>query len=110
MAQTTGGYIVVTLKAYQEGNQYVSECPELDVASCGDTLDEAFRNVEDALLLYLKTIEKLGERERVFKERGIEVRSGAPPARGEEVQVRARPDEFVSPHAVPLPSTVAGVA
>lgn len=42
-----------TLLAVQEGSQWASLCPELDIASCGDTAEEALdmlqRAVADAL-------------------------------------------------------------
>lgn len=38
----------------KEGNQYSSWCPQLDVASCGDTIDDAKRNLKEAIELYLE--------------------------------------------------------
>jgi hypothetical protein len=43
----------------------------LDVASCGDTVEEACANLDDAITLYLNGIETNGTRDRVFKEKGI---------------------------------------
>lgn len=93
----------MTLKVHKEGDQYVSECVELGVASCGDTLEEAFEAIKDATAVYLDTLEDEGERERVFAERGITVLPGEPPADGREVSVRVRPDEYVSPETVRIP-------
>lgn len=39
----------------REGDGYVSLCPELDVASQGDTLEEARANVIEALTLFFET-------------------------------------------------------
>lgn len=39
----------------REGNGYVSLCPEVDVASQGDTIDEAKRNLREALELFFET-------------------------------------------------------
>jgi predicted RNase H-like HicB family nuclease len=39
----------------REGDGYVSLCPELDVASQGDTVEEARRNLREALELFLET-------------------------------------------------------
>lgn len=36
-----------------EGNGYVSLCPEVDIASQGATVDEAKRNLQEALELFL---------------------------------------------------------
>ena len=51
----------LTFKAYKEGDQYVSECVELGVTSCGDTLDEAFGAITDAATLYLDTLADLAD-------------------------------------------------
>ena len=44
-----------TLKyvVYQEGKYFVSQGLNIDVASCGDTADEAVLNLKDAVELYL---------------------------------------------------------
>jgi len=39
----------------REGNGYVSLCPELDIASQGDTIEEARRNLREALELFFAT-------------------------------------------------------
>jgi predicted RNase H-like HicB family nuclease len=39
----------------REGNGYVALCPELDIASQGDTIEEARRNLQEALELFLET-------------------------------------------------------
>lgn len=55
----------------KENGHYVSYCPELDIASCGDSEKEAFENLKDALSLYLNTLDSTKQRERVFQERGV---------------------------------------
>jgi len=39
----------------REGDGYVSLCPEFDVASQGDTVEEAKRNLAEAVSLCLET-------------------------------------------------------
>ena len=39
----------------REDNQYVALCPELDIASQGDTVEEARRNLKEALELFFET-------------------------------------------------------
>ena len=63
------GFIALTLEVVAEGKHFVSRCLELGTASFGDSIDEAFDNVSDATVEYLNTIERLGERERVFAEK-----------------------------------------
>jgi predicted RNase H-like HicB family nuclease len=39
----------------REGNGYVALCPEFDVASQGDTVEEAKSNLSEAVSLFLET-------------------------------------------------------
>ncbi len=45
----------VTAIIEREGNGYVALCPELDVASQGDTIESARRNLQEAVELFLET-------------------------------------------------------
>ena len=38
----------------KEGNGYVALCPELDIASQGDTVEESKANLKEALELFLE--------------------------------------------------------
>ncbi len=40
---------------YKEGERHSSLCPELDVASEGNTIDEASSNLLEAVTIYLET-------------------------------------------------------
>lgn len=66
-------YIVLTMLFKQEEDVWTAECKELGTATFGDTFEEAKRDLEEAVTLHLSTLEKIGERERFFRERGIEV-------------------------------------
>lgn len=50
-------YAVVVWK---EKGACVSKCPELGVASCGDSITEATQNLKEAAELYLENAEALG--------------------------------------------------
>ncbi len=39
---------------YREGKYYVSQCLNVDIASCGDTIEEAISNLKDAVELYFR--------------------------------------------------------
>lgn len=39
---------------YQDGSYYVSQCLNVDVSSFGKTIEEAVKNLEDAVELYLR--------------------------------------------------------
>ena len=48
----------------KEGKVYVALCPELDVASQGDTIEEARKNIQEAVELFLECAspEEISER------------------------------------------------
>ena len=73
MAKTPAGYIDLDVVVRKENDQYSSWCPDLDIASCGDSLDDAVRNLGDAVELYLNALEEEREREKVFREKGIRI-------------------------------------
>ena len=45
----------LSCSAWKEGDWYVSRCEELEVASQGRTLEEAFDNLQEALQFLLET-------------------------------------------------------
>jgi len=45
----------VTATIEREGDGYVSLCPELDIASQGDTIEDARDNLREALELFFET-------------------------------------------------------
>jgi predicted RNase H-like HicB family nuclease len=51
------GYTAIVWK---ESEGYVSKCPELGVASCGDTFDDAVKSLREAVELYLENAKDLG--------------------------------------------------
>ena len=61
----------VTIAVWQEGVHWVSECLEFGVGSFGPSADKAAEEAMDALCSYLNTLEELGERDRIFRERSI---------------------------------------
>jgi len=50
----------LTATIWREGDQYVSRCPELGVASAGDTAEEALEALREAVELYLENARELG--------------------------------------------------
>ena len=97
MEKAESGYIAVGIIVTKEGKQYSSWCPELDIASCGDSPEEAVKNLGDALELYVNTLEEEGELETVFRERGIRI------AQADEPII---PTSFVTQYLLKLPTAV----
>jgi len=52
----------------REGNGYVSLCPELDIASQGDTIEQARNNLQEALELFFETASPEEVRHRLHGE------------------------------------------
>ena len=95
------GSITLTLEAYPEGKVFVSRCRELGTTSCGSSIWMAIEMLKDAVTTYLNAIEKLGERDRVFAEKGIVVRQTKP----RTVRVESDPmppDSFAGKVVFPL--------
>ncbi|MFB3765611.1 MAG: type II toxin-antitoxin system HicB family antitoxin [Methanotrichaceae archaeon] len=45
---------------WEENGVYVSKSPETGISSCGDTPEEAFSNLKEAVELYLENAKELG--------------------------------------------------
>ena len=52
----------------REGDGYVSLCPELDIASQGQTVDGARNNLKEALELFFETASKTEIEQRLHHE------------------------------------------
>ena len=70
--------IILTHMIKKEEKMFFAHCPELDVGSQGETIEEADNNLKDAIVLYLDTIEELGTRKDIFNKRKIKIYSYEP--------------------------------
>ena len=52
----------------REDNMYVALCPELDIASQGETVEEARKNLKEAIELFFETASLKEIRERLHDE------------------------------------------
>ncbi|MEG3845233.1 type II toxin-antitoxin system HicB family antitoxin [Microcoleus sp. herbarium14] len=52
----------------REGDGYVSLCPELDIASQGDNIEEARQNLIEALELFFETVDPSEVKNRLHNE------------------------------------------
>ena len=57
---------------FKEEGTFIGYCPKLDVSSCGNTIDEARKNLKTAVRLFLEEAEKMGTLEDILKESGYE--------------------------------------
>ncbi len=96
-------YIQVTFTIHKEGRYYVSKCEELGTASFGETEQEALDNIQDATVLYLNTLEELGECEATLRRRGVSLHSGRSASR----MMACPPDTSVYASTIPLDQVLA---
>ncbi len=75
----SGAYILLTGMVEREDDQYVSICPELGVASCGDTVEEAFAMLAEAIELQLEGLVEIGTLDQALREHNVRVEYENPP-------------------------------
>ena len=66
----------LTEELWKEGNMYVSYCPELDIASCGENVDQAKKNLKEVILINLEEAQKLGTLDVLLQEAGFDEAHG----------------------------------
>ncbi len=54
--------------AFKEGASYVAYCPELDISSCGNTVEQAKEMLKSAIRLFLEEAEKIGTLKDILEE------------------------------------------
>ncbi len=64
--------IRLTEEIWKEGNMYVSYCPELDIASCGEDVGQAKSNLHEAIMINIEETKKLGTFSEFLENCGIE--------------------------------------
>ena len=57
-----------TAAIHREGDGFVAICPELDVASQGDSVEEARNNLREAVELFLETASPQEVKDRLHEE------------------------------------------
>jgi len=60
------------LVIFKEDHAFVSYCPELDLSSCGNTVDQARENLKTAVRLFLEEAEKIGTLGEILAEAGYQ--------------------------------------
>ena len=65
--------IIATVELWQEGEMFTSYCPELDIASCGHTVDEAKKNLRVVIEIQLEETAKLGTLNDFLAEAGYAI-------------------------------------
>ncbi len=62
----------LTEEIWKEGNMYVSYCPELDISSCGESVEQAKRNLVETILINIEETKDMGTFKQFLEESGLE--------------------------------------
>ena len=101
------GYIILTGYTEPETGGYNAYCIELGVATCDDTADQALDQLEDAIAVYLEGLVELGQLERKFAEKNIQIHAAPLPT--DTVTVAVPIGKTVRVYAQPVPAPVAAL-
>jgi len=63
--------IQVKCEIFQEDDLYVGICPELNVSSFGETIEEAKASLQEALMAFLEECEEMNTLQEVLQEAGF---------------------------------------
>ena len=63
--------IKVTEEIWKEGNMYVSYCPELDMASCGESVGESKKNLKEVISINFTECRKMGTLNQLLQDAGL---------------------------------------
>jgi predicted RNase H-like HicB family nuclease len=64
-------HLVYRAEVFKEDGQFVAICPELNVSSFGDSVEEARKSLREAIDLFLEECESMGSIEAVLRESGF---------------------------------------
>ena len=68
----------LTEELCREGNMYVAYCPELDVPSCGETVEQAKNNLKEVILIHLMETAKMGTLDKLLQDAGFDQAQESP--------------------------------
>lgn len=84
----------LTGEVWKEGRMYTAYCRELDLASCGRTIEEAWENLREVFQIFLEETAKKGTLSELLEEAGLA-------AEGDRLQ---RQEYFIGQLELPLPT------
>lgn len=65
--------LIFTEQLIREGRTIVAYCPELDVSSCGATVEQARQNLRTAIRLFLEEAARMGTLTDILAEAGYDL-------------------------------------
>ena len=98
---TPNGYIILTGYTEPETGGYNAYCPELGVASCADTAEQALDNLGDAIAVYLDDWDDSDDLYRMLQDSGLKIQTAPPPL--DSANLAIAPGQTVRAYIQPLP-------
>jgi len=63
--------IQFTTQIFKESNTFVAYAPELDLSSCGTTIEQAKTHLEEAVTAFVEEAERMGTLSEILEEAGF---------------------------------------
>ena len=63
--------VVFNSEVFREGDVYVALCPELNISSFGDTIDQAKISLKEAVEAFIEECEAMGTLDEILEETGF---------------------------------------
>jgi predicted RNase H-like HicB family nuclease len=70
MSSKLTSQLTFTVQFFLEGKTFIAYNPELDVSSCGHSLEEAKKNIRDAIRGFLKSAARIGTLSEILEQAG----------------------------------------
>jgi len=65
--------LIFRAEFFQEGDVYIGLCPELNVSSFGEDIEDAKQSLREAVEGFLETCEEMGTLEEILEETGFSI-------------------------------------
>lgn len=87
-------YLLMTAVIEADGGQFAAHCPELDVSSFGDSVEDAYTHLREAVELHVSCLAGHGELRTELERRGVPFQQDLPTQ--VTISTTARPGTFVT--------------
>ena len=104
--ETDSGYVVLTGYTEPEDDGFNAYCPELGVATCGDTIEEVLDGLAEAIEVYLEDWDDSDDLARMLRENGVAIETGPRPNDSVKASVPVGKTVRVYGQTIPVPAPV----
>lgn len=61
----------IITQIWKENNIYIAYCPLVDISSCGESMEEAKKNLYEAIEAFMEEAKKMNTLDEILKESGF---------------------------------------